>query len=888
MSRAFAALAFTLLTAAQATASEPIPSVRDRFAQEEVAEVPDFQRHVLPLMGRLGCNTRSCHGSFQGQGGFRLSLFGYDFAKDREALMEEGTGRLDLETPEVSKILSKPTLGIPHKGGKRMEENDWAYRLFVRWIEGGAKGADTSAKFDRLEISPAEIVFDAEGRQVPLRVVAHWSDGTAEDVTALARFRTNDESIAEVDEDGMVTSTGPGDTHVVAFYDNGVGVTPVVRPVSDKAGPNYPEVPARTEIDRRVVDKLRKLGIVPAEVCTDSEFLRRVSLDLTGTLPTPAEVESFEADQGSDKRARKIDELLQRPTYAAWWTNRLCDITGNNPRFFQNQPGGDQIGRQWYEWLYSRVRDNTPYDQLMAGVVMATSRKPGQSYEDYAREQSSYFWTEDRTDFKARETMPYFWARRDLAKAEDKALAFSYAFLGVRLECAQCHKHPFDQWTQDDFNKFTAFFAPVTYALAPDARAKSREMTEQLGLDKLNGGQANRELSKLVKEGKVIPWREVFVARNGNRAARKSTDKAAPVRRGRVITPKLLGGEEVEVASGEDPRQPLMDWMRDAENPYFARSFVNRVWANYFHRGLIAPTDDLNLANPASNEAVMEYLVTGFVDHGFDMKWLHREILNSDTYQRGWQTNETNRLDERNFSRAVVRRLPAEVLIDAVAQATASATALQVAASEVDNRTFGPNSGAGYGRRGINDYASRVFGRATRDTNCDCNRSDEPNLLQSIYLQNDGELLGQIDRKDGWVSELAASLRRDAAPDADRDAGLDAREKQVADLERRLENVKAKAPERARRIEERLKAMRAEVEAERQKQGTVEDKPEPVAAESIDRLITEAYLRTLSRRPGASELATARDYLSRATSPARGLADVLWALLNTKEFITNH
>ncbi len=242
-------------------------------------------------------------------------------------------------------------------------------------------------------------------------------------------------------------------------------------------------MPTPTEVDRLIVEKLRKLGIVPSEVCTDEEFLRRVSLDMTGTLPTPEEVRAFQADNDPDKRARKIDELLERPTYAAWWTNRLCDVLGNSGGNFQGQNGGNDYARLWYEWMYRRIAENMPYDELIAGIVLASSREPDQDYEEYAAEMSSYFRKDDPADFAERDTMPYFWARRNLRQPEEKALGFSYAFLGVRLECSQCHKHPFDQWTQQDFQQFQAFFEPIRYGASSDSAGLRRELLDEMGFD---------------------------------------------------------------------------------------------------------------------------------------------------------------------------------------------------------------------------------------------------------------------------------------------------------------------------------------------------------------------------------------------------------------------
>ncbi|MEX2187444.1 MAG: DUF1549 domain-containing protein [Pirellulales bacterium] len=654
----------------------PLPPVSQRFAAD-TDEVPDFQRHVSPLLGRLGCNGRACHGSFQGQGGFRLSLFGYDLKADLAALAEKDTDRVLADKPADSLILRKPTLQEDHEGGERYKADSWAYRTIHRWIAAGAKGAsENGPRLVRLALAPSEINFTKSDETVALAAVAEWSDGSREDVTPLCRFRTNDESIATVGEDGRVTSKSPGNTHIVAFYDNGVTPVQIIRPVSDLVGSRYPAVATPTKIDELVVAKLRKLGIVPSELSTDAEFLRRVSLDMTGTLPTPTEVEEFLADKSAGKREKKIEVLLASPAYATWWATKLCDITGNNPRRAAEQQLGDQQSRQWYDWIYRRVSENVPYDKIVEGIALATSRTPGQSYEEYCKEMSSYYRPDKPADFSQRETMPYFWSRaRDGAQAKEKALSFSYAFLGVRLQCAECHKHPFDQWTKDDFDQFTAFFKPVNYGNSPDSRKQYQEMLQKITGD-VKGGQAQRKLADAVKRGDTVPWREVFVAAggrgdyNGKGKNNKNKKKGAS---SRVVTPKLLGEEQgVDLARNEDPRTALMQWMREQDNPYFAKAFVNRVWASYFNVGIVEPPDDLNLANPASNEPLLDYLTAGFIASGYDMKWVHREIATSRTYQLSFKVNETNQRDERNFSHAVLRRLPAEVAYDAVAQATAS------------------------------------------------------------------------------------------------------------------------------------------------------------------------------------------------------------------------
>ncbi len=314
-------------------ADQTLAPAQQRFADASADETPDFQRHVVPLLGKLGCNGRACHGSFQGQGGFRLSLFGYDFKMDYEGLSE----RIDTGAPLDSYALQKPTLQEEHEGGKRMEPGSWEYHIFLNWIKSGAKPvADDAPALLALDISPREIVFAGPEEQSQLRVIARWADGTSEDVTCLSRYQSNDTQIATVDERGQIQSGTAGDTHIVVFYDNGVVPIPVMRPVSELAGERYPQVATPTKVDELVVQKLQKLGIVPSDTSSDAEFLRRVSLDIAGTLPTADDVREFLKDDSPAKRTLKIDELLESPAYAAWWTQKLCDITGNSDEQLNN------------------------------------------------------------------------------------------------------------------------------------------------------------------------------------------------------------------------------------------------------------------------------------------------------------------------------------------------------------------------------------------------------------------------------------------------------------------------------------------------------------------------------------------------------------------------
>lgn len=838
-----------------------------RFAGTEAR--PSYQKHVLPLMSKVGCSGRACHGSFQGQGGFRLSLFGYDFKQDHEALLGGDEPRVDVTSPSKSLILRKPTMQEDHGGEKLFDAGSWQYNLLSRWIEAGAiDDSAANAEISHLEIEPKELVFTKAGEKVQLRVLAHWADGAVEDVTDITRFRTNDESVAKVDEKtGVVTAEGKGDTHIVAFYDNGVAPVAAMLPVGDQAGPNYPAITARTKVDEFIAAKLRKVGIVPSELCTDEEFLRRASLDIGGTLPTPAEIRTFLADASPDKRTKKIDELLARPTYVAWWTTVLCDITGNNTNQLEiaGKYHEQEWARIWYDWIYRRVAENVPYDEMMEGLVLAVSRRPEQSYEDYCAEMTGYVRTEKPADFTGNATLPQFWGRRNMQKPEEKALVFSYTFLGVRLQCAECHKHPFDQWTQQDFQSFQAFFTGVAYKRQnrrdPEVAAMMRAVGVNPDEGKGNGNDPGRQLAQAARDGKTVPFPEL-IARTDPIPGTKYYKEVKAVSGGaRVITPKVLGGEEVVLGNYADPRKPLMDWMRSADNPYFARAWVNRVWQKYFGVGIIEPADDLNLANPPSNAELLDYLARGFVASGYDMKWLHRTIATSDAYQRSRKTNATNEADRRNFSHALLRRIPAEVAMDAITTATGGAIECAQFHGDVKSRYIGLKTTQGGDGRGQRLYSLGIFGRPDRMTTCDCERSNDPTLLQSLFLYNDGEM-HKLIKAGGWIDDLYRVERAEDFPKLLRDT-----RKRLAQQEKEGDQERA-AKTRAELV--KLEAVRDLNVTDR---GT---------------LVEELYLRTVNRLPTSRERDQALDYLADAESVTSGMRQLLWVMLNTKEFILNH
>jgi hypothetical protein len=406
--------------------------------------------------------------------------------------------------------------------------------------------------------------------------------------------------------------------------------------------------------------------------------------------------------------------------------------------------------------------------------------------------------------------MPHFWSRGNLGTADDKALAFAHIFMGVRLDCAQCHKHPFDQWSQKDFKDFSAIFERVAgKGVHPDLAEEKKRLEERLDVASLKTAAVRRgTFRKWASEGKPSIFQEVHIT--------PLTEKSAGGKPVKPPTLRILGGEAITLGETQDPREPLMQWLLEKDNPYFAPALVNRLWAHYLGVGIVSAVDDFNLGNPPSNRELLEYLSRDFVEHGYDMKRLHRTILNSRTYQLSCRTNETNRHDERLFSTALVRRLPAEIVADALRQATsvppATKTTAKATAAALAARYIAQQPPAYEARF---DYAMLAFGKPIRKTNCDCERQDDPSLLQAVYLRNDADLKTLFGDKNGWLKSLPADA-----------------------------------------------------------------KPEP--------LIREAYLRTISRPPTDAELKRCLGYFADATDRAEALEDVLWALLNTQEFITNH
>lgn len=783
MFRTTAALLAVLIAHARAPAAEP--------ARGAV----DFERHVVGLLGKSGCSAGTCHGSFQGKGGLRLSLFGTDPENDYLALTRGGGGRrVNPTDPDQSLLLLKATGRVPHGGGKWFAADSWQARTLRDWIAAGGRRVPGSGAVVRLEVIPAEYVLAKPGETAQLSVRAKFADGTEADVTPFCELRAKDDSVADVSPLGEVRAARSGDTAVVAGYRGHTAVARVFVPVPAD-GRDYPAVPAVNFVDREVFVKLKRLNMVPSDLATDEEFLRRVTIDTTGGLPTPDEVRAFVADTDPKKREKKIDKLLAHPLHAALWATKMCDATACNVDAMDGTPEQrTSRARMWHDWFRHRFAANVGYDRIARGVLTATSRE-GRKLPDWIGAEAARDQTSSKgfdATYRERATLDLYWRRfegEEYFPLEKMAELTATAFLGIRLECAQCHRHPFDRWTQADYRAFANTFGRVRFDSSPELTVAVVELLEERR--KLPPGKAGPPIPRL---------REVYLAERPRRLPHPDT--------GADLGAKALGGPEL---TGADPREALADWVARPGNPFFARAFVNRVWAHYFGPGLIDPVDDLAASNPASNERLLAALAEDFVKSGYDVRRLERTILVSRTYQLSSVPNDTNRRDRGNFARSYPRPMMAEAVLDVLndalgtkedfgTDAPADARAVEVATNRVR---------AGYAAR-----VFRVFGRPARTSTCDCERPSGPTLPQTLFLMTDPGLLKNLT--GGRLAKLLTAKKSDA------------------------------------------------------------------------RIVDELFLATLSRLPDDEEKKAALARVSDAPDREGGLADVLWALVNTREFILNH
>ncbi|MEC5127747.1 DUF1553 domain-containing protein [Verrucomicrobiales bacterium BCK34] len=649
-----------------------------------------FNRHVLPILTRQGCNMGACHGAVAGKGEFRLSLRGYDPPGDFYTMTRQAKGRrIEMGAPARSLLLTKPTMATPHKGGKRLDVESREYRILSQWIAAGAVAPDgAEPAIARIEVSPDLSVLKKGDRQ-RLLVTAVYEDGSTLDVTDWAKFASADETIALVDEDGGVEIIGNGEGAVSALYSSKVALARFRSPFPNRIPDDvFSKAPRANFIDELVLAQLEELQLMPSGRSSDEDFIRRAFLDTIGTLPTLEETTAFLSDERPDKRAKLIDSLFEREAFVDYWAYRWSDVFLVNGQILRP----DAV-KAYYEWVRAGVAANLPWDEMARQVVTAK----GESLEN------------GETNFYAVHQDP-----------ETMAENVSQAFLSLSIGCAKCHDHPLEKWTNDQYYAFANIFSRV--------RAKG------WGGDARNGDGV----------------RTLYVEPRG--------DLMQP-RTGKPQAPAPLDGDVIDPASPEDRREALADWLTDPENPFFARSITNRVWAAYFGRGLVDPVDDLRASNPASNEPLLDALSAHLVENEFDLKTLMRTILTSETYQRSSEVLSENRDDTKYYSRYYPRRLMAEVLHDAITDVTATPAVFDKVA--LNDGSFQETKFYEEGTRALELYDSAVksyflktFGRNERQITCECERSSQPSMIQVLHLANGDTLNEKLARKDGVIDGM--------------------------------------------------------------------------------------------------------------------------------------
>jgi hypothetical protein len=698
-----------------------------------------FPGRIVPIFTKLGCNSGGCHGKAAGQNGFKLSLLGFEPQEDFEHLVRESRGRrVSPASPAQSLLLQKALNTSPHGGGQRLESDSHEYRMLRRWIAQGLSYGDGDAPHVvSIEVLPKHRRVTASDTQ-QLSVVAHFSDDSSEDVTRAALYESNDPEMADVSTTGLVQLNDlAGDVAVMARYQGHVTVFRADIPMNASLAEAADQLPEKTDnvVDKFVFKKLRSLGIPASPPCDDATFLRRVTLDIAGRLPTLAETEQFESDADVNQRNLLVDRLLASPDYADYFAGKWNAVLRNR------RTGGALkfATLAFHQWIRDSIQSGKPYDQFVREIVTASGTVA--SHPPVA-------WFQQVPDTNQR--------------IEDTA----QLFLGQRIKCARCHHHPYEKWTQADYAQMSAFFSTVS------------------------------------KKTEGDPGEPSFFARFGGASAKHP-------KTGQSLTPVALDSEKIAIAAQDDPRVHFADWMTDPENPFFARTFANRYWKHFMGRGLVEPEDDLRVTNPPSNPELLDGLAQYFVESGYDMRGLIRLIVRSRAYQFDSEAVDDNLGDRRSYSRFYPRRLQAEVLLDAIDHVTQSPT-----------RFAGMPPGASavsLPDTGFSSYFLTVFGRPASTTACECERSGEANLTQSLHLLNSEEIQGKLSADIGRAATLA---------------GDDAR--------------------------------------------------------SDEQKVRELYRVALSRDPSDEDLKATLGYLSGKTNRREAYEDVIWSLINSKEFLFNH
>ena len=667
---------------AMAAISAPVPAAATQ------AGAPQFVRDIAPILDRRGCSTAGCHGKFGGRGGFELSLLTLAPSDDYEPIVRGARGRrVNLVEPDKSLLLLKATGKLNHAGGERFRPDSADYRTLRRWIAAGAPyDPEKDVRLTGLSVGPTQIFFPKVGAATPLKVVATFSDGSRVDVTREASYESTDTAVASVDPAGRITGKRWGGTSVIVRYLGTIRASFVTLPRADTTA--FPALVPANVVDEKVYANLRKLNVHPSRLTTDTEFLRRLSLDLRGKLPDPAEIDAFAKDKAADKRAKIIDTYLESPEFVDVRTLRMADLLRVHPRNLGQNVTGERTAALFNEWLRDRIEANTPYNQLVRDILVARGST--------LQSGPANFYRIDRAP-------------------EDRMETVAQAFLGQRMACARCHKHPFDRWTTDDYWNFAAF------------------------------------MGKVGNRGGSIEGEELITYEPGGQVVNQSVTG----RRGQVAPPTLLGADQplaiaTNAAAGGRSRQAdivalFAQWCTSDENTWFAKATVNRIWSHYLGRGVIHPVDDMRATSPVAVPGLLEALAEELASHRYDIKHVIRLIVNSKTYQTAADSNPTNLLDDRFFSRFYPRPMLGQVFLDVLNQSTGT------------NDRFGdfpPTTRATQLTLPVDSYFMDTFGRSHREFLAELEPKLEPTLVQILHVLNSPYVNAKVAAAGGTVDQL--------------------------------------------------------------------------------------------------------------------------------------
>lgn len=645
-----------------------------------VAETaPSFRRDVMPIFFRAGCNAGTCHGSARGKDGFMLSLFGYDAKGDYYRITQEMVGRrINLAAPEQSLMLLKAIGKVPHTGGELFTKETPYYKTLHDWIAAGAPDDDQAVPSPvEITLAPDRMVFVGGKGSQQMQVTARYSDGSKRDVTNLALFVTNNPSTAKISKTGLVTAGGRGDTFVFARFNRfTIGAEVIVLP-ADK---NYvwTNPPAHNDLDTVVYDRLQKLRLLPSELCDDETFLRRATIDLTGTLPSAEEYRAFIANTSKDKRTALIDHLIASDGFTDLWTNLWAEMLRVKGGGYTPTATDTKAAEAYYDWIHQQVAKNRPLSEFIAEQITGTGSN--------LTNGPANLYTMLVHDVKF--------------TPKNFAADFSQLFTGVRIQCAECHNHPFDRWTMDDYYGWVSFFTGIQRKLGVEPR-------------------------------------EFYIYNNLSAAPAKHLIDERPM-------PAMVLGGEAPVPKGADPRKALAAWLTSPKNELFTRNLANRIWAHFMGRGLVEPLDDMRISNPPTNKPLLDELAARLASNGFNLRALVRDICTSRIYQLTARPNSTNKTDDRQFSRSQLRRMRADVLLDAIVKATSGERSFGYFAKGIKAIQFYPRTPGDTVRPFVGDTFLETFGRSPRATVCACDTKMEPTLSQTLHFIAGDTLSGQI------------------------------------------------------------------------------------------------------------------------------------------------